>query len=67
MGILKCFFVSGKVLLLFCLLPSTTASLETPGSSFLADNTLNDESGGYSYKVKIIFAGIFGISYFYHL
>ena len=59
----KCSFVSGNALILLCFLPLTTASLKTPGSTLIADNTLNDISGGYSYKVKIILSGTFGILY----
>ena len=61
--ILNCCFVSGKALFLFCFLPLTFASFETPASTFLADNTLNEVSGGYSYKVNTLLPSIFGISY----
>ena len=59
----KCSFVSGKALILLFFLPLITAGFATPGSTFIADNALNDVSGGYSYKVKIILSGTFGILY----
>ena len=61
-GILKCYFVTGKALFLLCFLPLTMASFETPTSKFLADNNLNEVSGGYSHKVKALLFVIFGIS-----
>ena len=63
-GILKCYFVSRKALLLLCFLHLTMASFETPASTFVADNTLNKVSGGYSYMVRSSLYGILGILYY---